>query len=118
MSENRKCPGCGVDVGELHHWGCDVERCPKCGGQVQSCGCVYDSCEEWNAKWEPRRPKWTGLWPGSAECKEFGWYAKLIEGRGWVSCEENDPDARLDLNRLDTDADWDSDAGRFVLRQG
>lgn len=33
------CGDCGVKVGELHKKGCDIERCPKCGHQLITCGC-------------------------------------------------------------------------------
>lgn len=105
-----RCPDCSANAGDLHLRGCDVERCPNCGGQYISCEC-YDMEDRGTPL------PWTGEWPGVAECREFGWYAKLVPGRGWVSCDKNDPAAHADLNRLDKDAAWDKAASRFVLKQ-
>lgn len=37
------CPDCNVKPGEAHHPGCDMERCPKCKGQLITCGCLDKS---------------------------------------------------------------------------
>ena len=36
-----KCGDCGKNTGENHTDGCDVERCPKCFGQLLSCDCNF-----------------------------------------------------------------------------
>ena len=33
------CGDCGSPVGGTHYFGCDVERCPICNGQLISCDC-------------------------------------------------------------------------------
>jgi hypothetical protein len=69
--------------------------------------------------WPPAlddRETWSGEWPGAKECREFGWYAKLIPGRGWVPCSREEPGAMPDLNRLCTEAEWDRQERRFVQR--
>ena len=94
--EPRRCPDCGVAPGGLHHSGCDVERCPRCGRQAISCDCIYEVCnidvldmeeehpdiyhdgptdemyERWDAEWGNKRLRWTGYWPGVLECWTLG----------------------------------------------
>lgn len=36
---NTRCHDCNALFCHLHHWGCDAERCPACGGQMISCAC-------------------------------------------------------------------------------
>lgn len=34
-----RCSDCNVAPGGKHHFNCDQEYCPKCGGQLISCDC-------------------------------------------------------------------------------
>ena len=38
----RPCHDCSVVRGQLHAYGCDSERCPRCSGQLLSCGCDWE----------------------------------------------------------------------------
>jgi hypothetical protein len=38
----RPCGDCAVIRGEFHVPGCDLERCPRCRGQLIFCSCNYD----------------------------------------------------------------------------
>ncbi len=37
--EDPTCGDCGCHIGEQHLECCDIERCPRCGGQFISCDC-------------------------------------------------------------------------------
>lgn len=38
-----RCPVCHVMPGKIHHDGCPVEKCPKCGHKLASCQCKKKS---------------------------------------------------------------------------
>lgn len=44
-SDDNICPACHVATGELHEFGCPVELCPWCGGQVVYCSCRFEKLE-------------------------------------------------------------------------
>jgi hypothetical protein len=109
-SNGPNCPDCGVCPGEVHRRGCDIEQCPFCGGQLFSCFCKTPPLKD--------RLIWTGLWPGMAECREFGWFDRFVPGQGWVACGAGEEGAFEDLNRLYKQATWDRSQKRFVRRGG
>jgi hypothetical protein len=109
-SSSDRCPDCDVGLGKFHKTGCDIDQCPYCGRQLISCRCRR------TPPLDDRMP-WMGVWPGVAECHEFGWFARLVPGKGWVPCKSDEPGAVADLNRLHMEARWDRGRKRFVLGQ-
>lgn len=117
MSDStEKCPDCQVSPGSRHKDGCDVARCTRCGKQALQCGI------------HRRAPvtRWTGQWPGQAECEEFGWYSYWCDPEPgeeygkWVRCDKDHPKAGADLNRLGDAAlygqvAWSEKKERYVL---
>jgi hypothetical protein len=104
-----ECPECGARPGMAHRFGCDVELCPYCGDQLVRCRCPepYPPLDD--------RLVWTGIFPGVAECVEFGWFGRLVPGQGWVTAHPGEPDAEPDLYRLHEEARWHREEKRFVL---
>lgn len=106
--KRRKCHDCGVELGEYHLEGCDTERCPKCAGQLISCGCfvIYkDLCDfDDEGRWDVEefekyeREKWTGIMYEEAHlyAEEHDLWVRW--GPPWIKCDRNHPDAKQDLN--------------------
>jgi hypothetical protein len=44
FDNNERCHDCGIvnEKGNVHHLGCDMERCPLCKSQMLGCGCWAD----------------------------------------------------------------------------
>lgn len=107
---DKRCHDCDVAPGGTHHWGCDVERCSVCRGQMLSCGCSSDDHD-------PNKAKWRGQWPGTRECEVRGWYSRFMnrstgklvdysqpfeDWHGqcyWEQCSADAEGASADLNR-------------------
>ncbi len=105
----QSCHDCGAKVREIHMLGCDAERCPKCKGQLLSCGCFTINSEDGNEAWwdEEELSKYTRT-PNEgvmmydlhkiAEEQNL-WCYWGGQGYGWVECDINHPQASHDLNR-------------------
>lgn len=39
IADEQRCHDCDCKKGMHHHFMCDMERCPNCGGQLLSCDC-------------------------------------------------------------------------------
>jgi hypothetical protein len=77
------CPDCGVQPGQPHEDGCDVECCSVCGGQRLMCAGDGDECRHHDRAFA----RWTGIWPGWADSN----IAILVPGAPYL---DNVVDAR------------------------
>lgn len=105
-----KCHDCHAKPGDLHDPGCDVERCPVCGGQALSCGCDWPEVGD--------RIPWSGEWPGVKECRELGWFVVVdpVTAKIGERCGPEHPHAHPDLNRLVIEAKWDARLKKYVKK--
>ena len=60
-------------------------------------GCPTGEGDDERMQHDPCCARWTGIWPGLAECRELGLFCKWTS-KGWEVCDESDPEARPDLN--------------------
>jgi hypothetical protein len=74
MTDLITCPDCGVNPGEIHAEGCDVERCSACGRQAIGCACKNH---------DPAFARWTGFWPGDLESKALGIDLNMFYAKGY-----------------------------------
>ncbi len=51
LNHGNNCHDCGAHPGHFHHPGCDMERCPWCGGQLITC----DHSEVTVVSYQPKR---------------------------------------------------------------
>jgi hypothetical protein len=127
------CNDCGAEIGQPHDGGCDVRRCMWTGEQGIQCGLglTADCCRVLreagrddlaealayhlgldDPEHDCGEDVWTGIWPGTAECIEFGWFSYF--GPPWTRCGPDNPAAGPDLTRLHFEARWDREAKRWV----
>jgi len=46
QGDENVCPACHAATGEVHEFGCPVEICPWCGGQLIHCNCRFEQLEK------------------------------------------------------------------------
>ncbi|MEV6678540.1 YgjP-like metallopeptidase domain-containing protein [Streptomyces erythrochromogenes] len=101
--DSNTCPGCQAQPGTLHTNYCDVARCALTGFQRGSCH-PGTTC----------LTIWSGRWPGTEECEEYGFFYRAVAGRG-EPCNATDEGAEPDYNRLYARCVWHIGQQRMIL---
>lgn len=97
------CPTCHAHPGTLHTNRCTVALCALTG--LQRCYChPGTTC----------LTIWSGRWPGTDECEEYGFYYRGVAGRA-EPCNATDEGATHDYNRLYAECLWHPGQQRMVL---
>ena len=77
---NEECHDCGIINGNIHHWGCDMERCPICDGQMIACDCDWSDYQLGST----RRAKKAGKDIGNMEDWDKVKAGEKCEAGGWT----------------------------------
>ena len=96
----KPCHDCGCHVGDNHTPGCDMERCPKCNGQLISCDCFVKDDKFDEVEFEKYSPeKWSGIMYEDIRkiCEDKDLYC-YWSFNTWVECDINHPEAIHDIN--------------------
>lgn len=86
----RKCGDCDALPNTLHVPGCDMERCPLCGGQIISCSCIYELAGMSMATLATDHPMVYSAGPDDVMVKRF---EEAIEAAGGPLPWPGEPDA-------------------------
>jgi hypothetical protein len=90
------CHDCGVIKGEFHVPGCDVERCPSCGGQIFNCECKWPNNRGRNSASKQPKPFSDKELRIVAARKQFKWRHTGFAPNGDATFEvANESDLRL-----------------------
>lgn len=86
--ENLKCGQCQVPDGALHRLGCDMEVCPFCNGQLNSCPCSYAMLGLLNNK----NPEEFGflsqeVYENGLSDEQYETWSQMVEEKGRVPME-------------------------------
>lgn len=88
----QKCHDCGALEGARHVPGCDMERCPFCGGQLITCDCAdrhfYPETYSDLPPGHPDRPEFAGLpkdvYERGLRPEQRDEWERLLERKGYV----------------------------------
>lgn len=89
-----RCPDCNIPRGGTHHPNCDQERCPKCAGQLISCGCLGEDATPKGNDFGYSCPSCHGT--EDLEVQVSVWRHLVVEGTDDSDCNN--------------DQDWDGDS--------
>ncbi|MFE5717668.1 YgjP-like metallopeptidase domain-containing protein [Streptomyces erythrochromogenes] len=97
------CPQCDAQPGTLHTNLCGVARCALTGRQRGYCH-PGTTC----------LTIWSGRWPGTDECEEYGFFYRAVAGRA-EPCNATAEGAEYDYNRLYAECLWHIGQQRMIL---
>lgn len=102
-----RCPDCAAHPGQIHLSKCNEARCVYDGEQrVTHLGRQWHDCG---------KSVWTGEFPGTAECREYGLWCRWSGVFGYIPCDADDLGAVPDVHVLMEWGRWDQIHQRWVL---